>query len=105
MFQTEHPEYCLLVFGADASTRVWLVQDGDVLYVDRNHNGDLTKADERIAAEPDYGDPKNGIYRFNVGSIVDGARTHKHLTVTTSDQSFQIASDEQVRKLLEANPR
>src|SRR5262249_50065817 len=36
------PKYCLLVFGPEAKTRVWLVLDGDRLYVDRNGNGDLT---------------------------------------------------------------
>src|SRR5262245_65651509 len=29
------PKYCLLVFGPEAKMRVWLVLDGDVLYVDR----------------------------------------------------------------------
>ena len=42
------PKYCLLVFGPRADTRVWLVLDGDVLYVDRNSNGDLTDTDERV---------------------------------------------------------
>ena len=37
------PGYCLLVFGADAKVRVWLVKDGDTLYLDRNGNGDLTE--------------------------------------------------------------
>src|SRR5262249_30448580 len=36
------PKYGLLVFGPHARTRVWLVLDGDVLYADRNGNGDLT---------------------------------------------------------------
>ena len=57
------PKYCLLVFGPDAKTRVWLVIDGDVLYVDRNGNGDLTEKGERMAlmapegeiTEPDRG--------------------------------------------------
>jgi hypothetical protein len=40
--------YCLLVFGADAKTRVWLVKDGDTLYLDRNGNGDLTEDGERL---------------------------------------------------------
>ena len=35
------PKYCLLVFGPEARTRVWLVLDGDTLYVDRNCNGVL----------------------------------------------------------------
>jgi hypothetical protein len=45
------PKYCLLVFGPEAKTRIWLVQDGDVLYVDRNGNGDLTEKDERLKEE------------------------------------------------------
>src|SRR5262245_32951423 len=48
---SEHPRYCLLVFGPDAHKRVWLVQDGGVLYVDRNGNGDLTEAGERVEAD------------------------------------------------------
>jgi hypothetical protein len=44
------PRYCLLVFGADASSRVWLVEDGKRLYIDRNANGDLTDDGEPIAA-------------------------------------------------------
>lgn len=42
------PEYCLLVFGADLRTRVWLVLDGDVAYIDRNGNGDLTEPSEKV---------------------------------------------------------
>ncbi len=41
------PKYCLLVFGPQAKFRVWLVRDGDVLYVDRNGDGDLTEPAER----------------------------------------------------------
>jgi len=36
------PLYCLLAFGPEAKTRVWLVEDGKRLFVDRNANGDLT---------------------------------------------------------------
>lgn len=36
------PRYALLVFGAKAETKVWMVEDGKTLYVDRNANGDLT---------------------------------------------------------------
>jgi hypothetical protein len=38
------PAYCLLVFGAEAKTRMWLVVDGGTLYLDRHANGDLTNA-------------------------------------------------------------
>ncbi len=53
-YESENPEYCLLVFGLHAETRVWMVLDGDVLYLDRNGNGDLTDPDERIAARQVY---------------------------------------------------
>jgi len=48
-YQTKSPRYCLLVFGPEAKARVWLVLDGDTLYVDRNGNGDLTEEGERVA--------------------------------------------------------
>src|SRR5262249_13440808 len=41
------PKYCLVVFGAEAKFRVWLIIDGDALYVDLNGNGDLTEKGER----------------------------------------------------------
>jgi hypothetical protein len=40
------PLYCLLVFGPQAATRVWLVLDGEKFYVDRNGDGDLTDPEE-----------------------------------------------------------
>ncbi|MBS0260551.1 MAG: hypothetical protein JSS02_01235 [Planctomycetes bacterium] len=36
------PRYCLLVFGAEAKIKVWMVEDDKTLYIDRNANGDLT---------------------------------------------------------------
>jgi hypothetical protein len=42
------PKYCLLVFGPEAKTRVWVVIDGDAAYVDRNGNGDLTEPGKRV---------------------------------------------------------
>jgi hypothetical protein len=45
------PRYGLLVFGPETKARVWLVLDGDVLYVDKNGNGDLTEKGERIKEE------------------------------------------------------
>lgn len=72
------PKYCLLVFGAEAKTRVWLVQDGDVLYVDRNANGDLTEKDERVAVKPGSKDYRS----FEAGDIRDGGLSHTGLTVT-----------------------
>jgi len=36
------------VFGPQRKHRVWLVLDGDMLYVDKNGNGDLTEEGKRI---------------------------------------------------------
>src|SRR5947207_1342564 len=63
------PRYCLLAFGPEAKMRVWLVQDGDTLYVDRNGNGDLTEGGEKIAAKKNSrtAEPEaKGVYEFEV---------------------------------------
>jgi hypothetical protein len=49
VYQTEAPRFALLVFGPNANRRVWLVADGDRLYVDRNGNGDLTERGEIVS--------------------------------------------------------
>ena len=51
VYQSKQPQYCLLVFGPEAKIRVWLVLDGDVLYVDRKGNGD---SPPRPTAFPPY---------------------------------------------------
>src|SRR5262249_42155446 len=48
------PKYCLVVYGPQAKTRVWLVVDGEVLYADRNGDGDLTGEGERILRKAMY---------------------------------------------------
>lgn len=53
-YESKEPQYCLLVFGPESNIRVWVVLDGDVLYLDRNGNGDLTDPGERIAAREVY---------------------------------------------------
>ena len=35
-------KYCLIVLGADANVKVWMVEDGKRLFVDKNANADLT---------------------------------------------------------------
>jgi hypothetical protein len=47
-YHSGKPKYCLLVFGPQARTRVWLVLAGDVLYVDRTGKGDLTGPGKRV---------------------------------------------------------
>ncbi len=49
LYRSGEPKYALVVLGPEASTRLWLVADGDRLYVDRNGNGDLTESDELVS--------------------------------------------------------
>jgi hypothetical protein len=77
------PKYCLLVFGKDADTRIWLVLDGNTLYIDRNGNGDLTDAGEKLTNP-------NGV--FALAKIVERDGTvHKHFELTQNiDGHFSI---------------
>src|SRR5579859_2876050 len=76
------PRYCLLVFGPEATNRVWIVQDGGVLYVDRNGNGDLTGPDKKVIAKKSpSGDDEPG-FAFEVGDLKVGGKTHKGLEVS-----------------------
>ena len=79
---SDAPLYCLVVFGPEAKTRVWLVRDGGALYVDRNANGDLTDDGERIEADKKNSRPADGVLRFIVSEISDGPCTHKFLEVS-----------------------
>jgi hypothetical protein len=71
-YQTKSPKYGLAVFGPKAEHRVWMVLDGDVLYVDRNADGDLTGAGERLtgnyqpAATPEKSYPFAGFFNYAV---------------------------------------
>lgn len=74
------PVYCLLVHGSEAKSRIWLVLDGEVLYVDRNGNGDLTEPAERVEpAKADWAeaDPKAPrLYRhfYEIANLADSDR-------------------------------
>jgi hypothetical protein len=98
------PKYCLLVFGAEAKTKVWLVQDGDTLYVDSNGNGDLTEPGERVVAEKREG-ADEGEYTFKIGEIRDGPLVHKDLQVFVSKIDHLANQDEFVKRFLAKNPK
>src|SRR5262249_35395301 len=82
-YQTKAPKYCLLVFGPEAKTRVWLVLDGNTLYVDKNGNGDLTEAGEALFSA-------GRSPTFNIDAIVDRSpgikHTALHVSVTPEDK-------------------
>jgi hypothetical protein len=102
-YRSKAPRYCLLAFGPEAKTRVWLVQDGDTLYVDRNGNGDLTEEGEKVLAEKQEG-AEEGVYTFKVGELRDGPRLHKEVLVVVSKVDHLAKEDAFVKALLAKNP-
>jgi hypothetical protein len=50
-YESKSPWYCLLLFGPEGKTKVWMVLDGKKLYVDRNANGDLTDDGESLTSD------------------------------------------------------
>src|SRR5262249_1126749 len=94
------PKYALAVFGPQEQLRVWLVSDGNVLYVDKNGNGDLTEAAERFAS------PKEGNHQFKIGDIKVGDQVYRDLTVLIdklSSQSWWAADLPAYQKLMAAD--
>jgi hypothetical protein len=94
-----------LVFGPEARTRVWLVQDGDTLYVDRNGNGDLTEPGKKVSAEKRDEGTDEGTFTFNIGEIHDGHRVHKELQLSIVKIDALAASDESVGAVLARDPQ
>jgi hypothetical protein len=87
------PRYCLLVFGTKATTRVWLVEDGDSLYVDRNANGDITEPGEVVTAKlaeqhdrilDEDKEVRYRSWRYEVGAITpaDGSSRHSEFELS-----------------------
>jgi hypothetical protein len=70
------------VFGEKADTRVWLVLDGDRLYVDRNGNGDLTEDGEYMDKKPTLYEGKLPV-DFEIGGITaaDGKTVYRGLAL------------------------
>lgn len=82
-YQAKSPQYCLLVFGPEAKTHVWLVVDGKVLYADLNGNGDLTEKGKQFkVAQQDNSAPQ-----FTIREITeaDGKTKHANLVLTMNE--------------------
>src|SRR5262249_41743707 len=104
-YNTNSPEYCLLVFGPEAKTSVWLVRDGATLYVDRNGNGDLTEPGEKVAADVRDGKPEEDVYTFQAGDVRAGKHLHKDLAVTMVKLADFADSDEAVKAHVRKDPQ
>jgi hypothetical protein len=86
-YQSKSPEYALLLFGPEAKLRVWVVLDGETLFVDRNGDGDLTGKDKSFPvlscgnialADPDA---KTRYVITAVGRFTEGKPPRTHLDV------------------------
>jgi hypothetical protein len=102
-YQSKTPRYCLLVFGPEAKSRVWLVLDGKTLYVDRNGNGDLTDDGEKIAAKKGTDWLEEDL--FEVDEIRPDERTHKNLTLSVRKVDNLAARDESLREAIARLPQ
>ena len=86
--KSEKPLYGLFLFGVDGKTRVWAVLDGqqpasyDILYLDRNADGDLAGKDERFES-------KDG--KFEIGDFKEPGTevVHKNFTITWTKESIR----------------
>jgi hypothetical protein len=100
------PRYALLVLGPKAETRVWLVMDGEeVLYVDRNGNGDLTEEGERVIVGAEATKKVNvapGAYKgmnvFDIGTV-GGHRLRLSFWVRNKDY---VPTDDFTKTILKA---
>ena len=72
------PKYCLLAFGPEAKAKVWLVLDGDTLFVDRNGNGDLTEPGKAVLSQK----AESGAASFEVGALRVGPLSHSGFAAT-----------------------
>jgi hypothetical protein len=99
-YQSKAPRYCLLAFGLQAKTRVWLVQDGETLYVDRDGDGNLTGPGKRF--EP----AKQGDLRvYQVGDLKVGGLTHTGLAVMRAKATrAMVRDDREWQRVKKAGP-
>jgi hypothetical protein len=103
---TKKPGYLKLQFHKDRSSTVWVVRDGNTLYVDRNGNGDLTEPSEKITAKKQDGSESTS---FEVGDLTLGKRTHKlfnveEFSLSRYKDNSSIMSQPQIQEAFKKDP-
>jgi hypothetical protein len=90
------PGYCLLAFGSKATTRVWLVEDGETLHVDRDASGDLSAPGKTFqpTSRPKEGDGPYREWTYEVGDLTpaDGKHTEVRLVRYQMGRGVQSTS-------------
>ncbi|MHC4176510.1 MAG: hypothetical protein ACYSWU_03335 [Planctomycetota bacterium] len=96
VYQTKKVEYWLLVFGPKAKTRIWVVHDGEALYVDCNGDRDLTAAGERVPLERGrLAEPikiRAGKAAFTILSLHRSGEDRYYVKVDTEGRRLQYAT-------------
>jgi hypothetical protein len=95
----DNARYALLTFGPKAQTRVWLIIDGDLAYIDRNANGDLTDPGERAEARKLPAAAGTTSLSFNLGQVADADGKTKY------EVSLSRTSDREARELTSLSVR
>jgi hypothetical protein len=103
---TNKPGYLKLQFHKDRSSTVWVVRDGNTLYVDRNGNADLTEANEKITAKKQDGSEGRN---FEVGDLTLGQRIHKlfnleEFPLARYKDSHSVIEQPQVKEAFKKDP-
>ncbi len=102
-YTSKDPRYCQLVFGPEAKQSVWLVIDGEDLYVDRNANGDLTDEGDRVTRKPLL---QGGGFEVPELSVGDAKNTYTNLIVYWTPQKRGAPAKEYaVEVMVEVNKR
>jgi hypothetical protein len=100
------PKYALLAFGPDGKDRVWLVLDGDRLFVDRNGNGDLTEPGECVERDKTTNAMPTS-FSFSVGKLAVGGRTHHRLRLhfrPLRQYDWITETQQAMKAILDKNP-
>lgn len=97
-YRSGRPLYAMLAFGQHAQTRLWLVQDGEDLYVDLDADGDLTDPGEHLQPLPEHRARYVPIARETwfwglAGLLAEGGRPrHTDFEVIGNDAGWQHVS-------------
>lgn len=83
------PGYCLLLVGEPSPQRIWLVLDGDTLYVDRNADGDLTDPGKQVHAA--MGSDLGGkLFKAGTIGVPAAGKPRAQLTVECTDGIIEV---------------
>jgi hypothetical protein len=97
-YQSKTPRYFLLVFGADAKTRIWCVLDGETLYIDKNGSGDLSEPGKAVKS-------KDGGFIVDAVADQDGKTKHTGIRMHRTPTAHDGKQEEMIHIAVDVNDR